>query len=200
MIGDPHFVTLDGFRYTFNGYGEFVLLHTVSPEVVVQGRMEPVTPDEDLAAPGSATVLTAIVAKQGDTDAVQFQLSMGSLDVLVNGERVMFDELHEHTFQNLILRDLGSSTLSVIFSSGMSITVQEANGILSVIQIVLPETYRGSVEGLLGNYNGDPSDDLIPRSGGGSLPTDVTSEELHNNFGITCKCNCCMVMFYQNKL
>ena len=49
------------------------------------------------------------------------------------------------------------------------------------------DRYKGAVEGLLGNFNGDPSDDLVPRSVNTPLSVDSTSEDLHYNFGLTCK-------------
>ena len=37
-FGDPHVFTLDGFEYTFNGLGEYVLLQMPSMDLVVQAR------------------------------------------------------------------------------------------------------------------------------------------------------------------
>lgn len=42
--GDPHYLTIDGRYYTFNGYGEFVLLEALSEtltetEFTMQGRL-----------------------------------------------------------------------------------------------------------------------------------------------------------------
>jgi hypothetical protein len=34
--GDPHFVTLDGLEFTFNGYGEFVFLKVAQIDFQVQ--------------------------------------------------------------------------------------------------------------------------------------------------------------------
>ena len=36
MRGDPHFTTMDGLTYTFNGRGEFVLLKTENVELQVR--------------------------------------------------------------------------------------------------------------------------------------------------------------------
>lgn len=40
-LGDPHITTLDGYQYTFNGWGEYVLVN-VENEFVLQGRTSPV--------------------------------------------------------------------------------------------------------------------------------------------------------------
>lgn len=39
--GDPHITTLDGYLYTFNGWGEYVLVR-VDNEFELQGRTTPV--------------------------------------------------------------------------------------------------------------------------------------------------------------
>lgn len=45
--------------------------------------------------------------------------------------------------------------------------------------------YRGQMEGLLGNYDGDPDNDFILYNGS-ILPTTASEEELYN-FGQSCK-------------
>lgn len=36
MFGDPHMVTLDGLKYTFNGKGEFTLIETTNNSFSLQ--------------------------------------------------------------------------------------------------------------------------------------------------------------------
>ena len=45
MFGDPHIYTFDHLPYTFNGLGEFVLVHADSAKVKldIQGRFEQVS-------------------------------------------------------------------------------------------------------------------------------------------------------------
>lgn len=101
MFGDPHIVTLDGFKYTFNGKGEFVLVETHDNSFTLQGRMEQPLDSNNQMAPG--TVFTAIVAHQvGPVPrTVEFQVSEedAGLDVLVNGTEVNFENLPEQDFQ-----------------------------------------------------------------------------------------------------
>ena len=42
VYGDPHFLTFDGHNYTFNGRGEFTLVHVDSPmhKLDIQARFE----------------------------------------------------------------------------------------------------------------------------------------------------------------
>ena len=65
--GDPHITTLDGCRYTFNGWGEYVLLRTNSSDFEFQGRTEP-------AANSDATIFSAFVLSEGN-DTVEVNLS-----------------------------------------------------------------------------------------------------------------------------
>lgn len=37
-FGDPHITTLDGFTYTFNGIGEYVLVRSMEDDIEFQGR------------------------------------------------------------------------------------------------------------------------------------------------------------------
>lgn len=42
VFGDPHFITFDGVRYSFNGKGEYTLVTSERKELTIQGRTEPV--------------------------------------------------------------------------------------------------------------------------------------------------------------
>ena len=211
VFGDPHIITLDGHKYTFNGKGEFVLIQTPDDKFTLQGRM---VPAED--ADGSsvlATVFTAVVGKQSDSDTVQFELTENGTTAFVNGEPLDFSDLSEQEFNNVTVSDLGNSTLSATFSSGAYLEVKEENGIISVLVVSLPESFRGTLTtGLMGSFNGNVSDDLLPNLGadplsldscsvrlfngsmdnrknqGNPLPLDSSLQEIHELFGLTCKC------------
>ena len=177
-------VTLDGFKYTFNGKGEFTLVQHEDELFTLQARMEEAEDSNGLAV--RATVFTAIAAKQDDSDTVQFELSRRGLDALVNGERVVFDDLQKQEFTNVTVSDMGNQTLSALFSSGAYVQAKVENGIISVLLVSLSDTYRNSTSGLMGVFNGDMTDDLMRRNSSEYLPLNSTIEMIHE-FGLGCK-------------
>ena len=135
-----------------------------------------------------ATVFSAIVAREVDSDTVQFELSANDgIAALVNGVVVDFTVV-EQEFKNVTVTNLGNNTLSAAFSSGAYLEVQQENNILSSVVVSLPESYKGiTTEGLLGTFNGDTSDDLKPKSEDEPIPLTSTLQEIHELFGLTCE-------------
>ena len=69
IYGDPHIVTLDGHKYTFNGKGEFTMIQTDDSTFTVQGRM--VEANDNGGSEVPATVFSALCAKAMNSDTVQ---------------------------------------------------------------------------------------------------------------------------------
>ena len=179
-------ITFDGHRYTFNGRGEFILVETPDNSFSVQGRMLPIITPRDIES--QATVFKVIVARQSDSDTVQFEIvdNCGFL-ALVNGEQVIFGLINTQEFNNVTVSFLGNSTFSAAFSSGAYIEVMEENNIISVVSVSLPPTFTTTTRGLLGSFNGNANDDLLPNSGTQPIALTSTLQEVHDNFGITCE-------------
>ena len=186
-MGDPHILTLDGLSYTFNGLGEFTMIK--SENFTLQGRMVQATDNDGNLV--QATVISAIVAEDSTSGRVQFQMTAdANLEVLVDKKLVTFLdalEIPEARFGETILIERGTNDFVVTFASGVYMEIKAENGIISQHIIVLPESFMGTTSGLLGNYNEEQSDDLMPRNGNAVIPVDSSLEEIHNNFGITCK-------------
>lgn len=177
---------MDGLEYTFNGRGEFVLVETSDNSFTLQGRM--IDAVDASGNPVAATVFSAIVGRQNDSDTVQFEVSLRGVDVLVNGVLVDFQTLPQQVeFTNVILTDLGNNTVSAQFSSGAYIQVTEELEILSQLFFSLPDTFQTTTRGLLGNFNGDTSDDLVPRFSTTPIPSNSSLEDIHSEVGVTCE-------------
>ena len=185
VYGDPHVVTLDGHKYTFNGKGEFTLIETEDEIFTLQGRMVEVTDDNDQSV--DATVFSAIVAKENNSDTVQFQVSRRGVDVLSNGDRLVFGGLRELTLNGVTVINLGNNTYAASFTSGAYVQVQEELGFLSVLIVSLPDSFQNLTRGLMGSFNGDTSDDLLPKGGSTPLPLNSSLQMIHEGFGLTCK-------------
>ena len=136
-----------------------------------------------------ATVFSAVVAKQNDSDAVQFEINQqqNGIDVIVGGRMINLDGIFQENFNNVTIFNLGDDTFSAAFSSGCSIKVKEENGFISLFSVTAPSSFKGLTTGIMGNYNGNTTDDLMARNGTELLPHNSSIEVIHNEFGITCK-------------
>ena len=185
LYGDPHLVTLDGYKYTFNGKGEFTLVGHEDNTFTLQGRMVEVKNSNGM--PASATVFSAIAAKQYDSDVVEFRQSRRGLDALVNGVMVDFENLPRQQFNNVILSDLGNQMLSALFTSGAHLQAKVENGIISVLLVSLPDSFHNATYGLMGVFNKDMTDDLVIKNSTQYLPLNSSNENIHWQFGLSCK-------------
>ena len=189
-FGDPHITTHDGFQYTFNGKGEYVLIDMPEDIFTLQGRMFEI--NNTLGDASLGTVYTALVGRQMFSDTVQFEIvENNTVIVLINGEQINFNKLKEQEFSNVTVSNLGNNSFSASFSVGVYLEVGEANGFFSTLVTSLPQPFRSlDTRGLMGSYNGNASDDLIPRGATEPLPLNSTMEEIHRAFGLSCKYTC----------
>ena len=185
VFGDPHMVTLDGYKYTFNGKGEFTLVKHKDDMFTLQARMIEI--EDSNGMPASATVFSAIAAKQYDSDVVEFRQSRRGLDALVNGVMVDFENLPRQQFNNVILSDLGNQMLSALFTSGAHLQAKVENGIISVLLVSLPDSFHNATYGLMGVFNKDMTDDLMIKNSSQYLPLDSSDNEIYMWFGLSCK-------------
>ena len=178
-------MTFDQYQYTFNGKGEFYLLKTENSLFTLQGRMTEAINQN--GGDSLATVCSAIVIKQESSDTVQLEMISDTVTALVNGESISFDVLKTWQLDNVTIRHNGDNTITVVFSGGALVQAQGRNGLLSQILVSLPETYRGLTSGLLGSYNNDRTDDLMPQNSNNPISSDSTTAVIHTFFGTSCK-------------
>ena len=104
---------------------------------------------------------------------------------MVDGERIDFSAVSEQRFGNVTIVDVGNSTIAVRFTDGVSVAASKFESILTNILVTVPEHFN--TRGLLGQFNGDPTDDLLPKDVSVALQANATNEDIHYNFGITCE-------------
>ena len=150
--------------------------------------IEPATTRSNQTLVGVGTVISAIVAKHVDSDAVQFEILNDKLVALVNGDEIDFTDIREQEFDKLTVVNKENGTLSAILTNvGVTLTVKESNNFLSDIAITLSDIYYLKTQGLFGQYNGDKNDDLLPKNNHSALLLNSTLREIHYQFGLTCK-------------
>lgn len=177
---------MDGARYTFNGKGEFTILETDDNSFAVQGRLEQATDESGMRV--QATVFTAIVAKTNTSDVVQMEVNgADGIEVRVNRALLNFSILSSQQFVGVEVTQQVDNTYQASFGGNYVVQVSGDNGILSLLRVAPPIEAMGRTRGLLGNFNGDPSDDLIPRMTSEPISATSTIEEIHNQFGLTCE-------------
>ncbi|XP_029647084.1 mucin-like protein [Octopus sinensis] len=187
MFGDPHFRTLDGLRYTFNGFGEFDLLNIFnssddSPILKIQCRTRKIDT-------GEATVFEAFAFKTPLTN-VQVMTSLNAEAVVINENSTELTQFKSD--KNFQLRQHGvfirrpspdKETYWISFSSGITASITYADKLLNIgISMTLNKSLIYT-NGLLGTFNGNKTDDLQLRNKT-YLSADSDEETIYRKFGL----------------
>lgn len=201
--GDPHMMTLDGKQYTFNGWGEYIVMKTVNDTFVLQGRTQPVNTSS--ATIFSAFSMAEFAPSSGfknqtpKSDVLHVELSVaGSLTVMyrsvvsVNQSwwkdiTTNFTELDNATSFDLHRVSISrpkAEGITATFPPGISVTVEAKKGLLSLV-VAAPDQQRGETRGLLGVWDGNKDNELVFRNGT-NLSPNATDRKIHD-FGQDCK-------------
>ncbi len=163
IFGDPHLRTIDGLRYDFHGVGEFVAVASTSDNLLVQARFTEV--------PALQASKTTAVAANVSGDRVGAYVGPSSFVVRVNGEPA------EPRGSWVRLPGGGqvqveSDELVIQWPDDTRLWVFYWGNVLDVA-MTLPAQRRAALSGLLGNADGDPSNEFVTREG---VPVDVPDE------------------------
>ena len=177
--GDPHFSSLDGFQYTFNGVGEFTIASSILHNFTFQARMEKYQNT-------SSSVYTAFAIQTQNSSRIQLQRN------IINQTLIIIDDVSIQLTEGVILETIATeatlliendlSQVSVHFSIGISLRIYLFAESMSFL-LQLDDSFRGSMRGLLGNFNGDTSDDLMSPNG---VVISIYSNlsQIHYQFGL----------------
>ena len=170
--GDPHLVTFDRLAYDFQGVGEFVLVRSLNDDLEIQTRMKP-WENSRVASINNA------VAMNVAGDRVGFYVGR-TPTLYLNGTPTTL-ETEMTQLQNGGKIVLAQGGYTVIWPDSSYVRVNLRASYLN-IKILLSETRRGRVEGLLGNFDGTRTNELIT-SGGESISDRPSLDELYNQYG-----------------
>lgn len=153
--GDPHIVTLDGLAYDFQAVGEFTLIEAVTGDpLAVQVRFQPVEGSQ-VASQTTAVATTlgsarVVVDATGSSlvsvDGVSFDLDSAVGGASVGDGEIYFD----------------GEAITLVYANGEQLRIDVFDGFLSTSVSVAAGR---DVKGLLGNLDGDVSNDLALRDG-----------------------------------
>ena len=165
--GDPHFLTLDGLDYTFNGYGEYTLLEIPSSHFTIQTRILPLEYNPTLSQSG--TVFKTLVVKYNH-DKIQIGLNEGN-EVAIYLNNNLFELSLDSKMNSLSIGEL-----SIIISSSNTYVIQSSNQInidiiltnnrdaLSFV-INIPKIFNELTKGLVGFMDGNVLNDFMLPNG-----------------------------------
>uniref|UniRef100_A0A8B9KR96 Sushi domain containing 2 n=1 Tax=Astyanax mexicanus TaxID=7994 RepID=A0A8B9KR96_ASTMX len=176
VLGDPHFIMFDGTAYTFNGKGEYVLLHSENYNLTVQGRTENMTSENGSSI--MATRLCSVAARERDSDVMEVRLTdrLDHLEVLMNQRVLSFSEQSWIDLKGVFVFSAVPQNVTVMFPSGAGLEIRSRGGVMT-LTVLLPLEFNDHTLGLLGKMNDDPSDDLTS-SDGATLPASASPQDI----------------------
>lgn len=164
--GDPHLLTFDGMRYDFQAAGEFILTRSKTNDFEIQTRQHQWQDSPYVA------VNTAVAMKIGDQKA-EFQITSSSMKLLVDGKEA---SLAAMTFKDGTTLAMDSENgAQLAWQDGTNVTVRRLGGYGLDVAVDPSPSRAGELEGLLGDANGDETNDLQLRGKNTVVKSDFAS-------------------------
>jgi len=157
--GDPHVLTMDGLRYDFQGSCSYVLSQSDADDVLpfrVVARMWSWGKD--------ISYTRNLLVEFGTHKINLFQRNY----ISVNGSRNMLPPFIHDDFSITWVPDMKHTCM---LKTNFGLKVMWTGKYKS--NILLPQSYRGKVSGLLGNFDGNPNNDLKMPNGRPGTPCEI---------------------------
>lgn len=177
--GDPHIITFDGFRYSFQTVGEFTLVQATDGSFEVQTRQS--------AVPGRDLSLNTGVAIRAGSDRIAvyskfFPDSDTNNPLRVNGRPVTIQGGSLTLPGGAVIYQQGQHDYLVEVPTGEQVAIKSIRMGASEYMNVTPAVFSGSpglYTGLLGDMDGNPGNDLRGRDGN-VIPSRSTYGDIKN--------------------
>ncbi|XP_046584649.1 uncharacterized protein LOC124291639 [Haliotis rubra] len=176
IFGDPHFMSLDGKIFTFNGLGEYRLIDLESENKTFTFKLQCRTAQavNSTGEKVNATLFSAFAAEQSGSlgsAKIHVELNKDKTNLVIYCDDVDMtaqfysEDNFTRTSDNLIVAKVNDTRVEFSFPKiGVVVTVTIISGTLSQ-STVLEERHKGLTKGLLGNYNDVDTDDFISPDG-----------------------------------
>ncbi|MGW4380180.1 VWD domain-containing protein [Kitasatospora sp. NPDC004531] len=175
--GDPHLTTFDGLRYDFQAAGEFTAVESTADDLRIQVRQTPY--------PGSTLVsINRAVAMNVAGDRLGLYLAETGIDVHVDGALQHLPEGDTNLPRGGRITRVNAEGLEsyrVVWPDGTLLTANVVGTWGLNVQVRLAPSRKALVRGLLGDFDGDPDQDLRTRDGR-TLPADPPFDQLYRTF------------------
>jgi hypothetical protein len=167
--GDPHLRTFDGLRYDFQAVGEFIAARNKSGSYEIQVRQEPWETSRIVS------LNTSVALKMGK-DTLEIQAGK-ALELLVNGKR---QALEAKTLPGGGRIAIERGVVILVWTDGSKAYVRSVGAYGLALSVQPSATLAGTLEGLLGDANGNSNNDL--RARGDSKTIKPVHDELYPKF------------------
>ncbi|XP_062601606.1 uncharacterized protein LOC134263292 [Saccostrea cucullata] len=187
-FGDPHITTLDGKDYTFNGYGEYTMMkiNTSTNTFDLQARTELATSENGTSI--NATIFSAFVARDHTGSKIQVEMSRDKKDMIIRGNGMdLTTKLRNSSYvfrtPNISIL-MENRTLSATFLKPF-ITIKISLGKRFLIcETLVNDKHKGLTIGLMGNFDGNKTNDFILPNGTVLKEDDMNTERnIYYRFG-----------------
>lgn len=170
-FGDPWLITPDGYHYGFQAVGDYILVKSteMSDPFEVQARFQPFPGHWSGNAALAIRVLNSTVNIYANADE--------SFEVYIDGSFVS-EGAYELSGGGSVA--FAGTRATVTWPDLTQVTIVLHRETLGAVTVVLPPSRRGKVEGLLGNFDGDPDNDIQIRNG--EVLVDPSDEELYQDY------------------
>ena len=106
--------------------------------------------------------------------------------VNISSELEFINSTYNNSDETILITREAENSISCITPVGASVTVTKTNGSLG-FTVVVPPSWKGLTTGLMGNFNGNKSDEFLPRNKTMPLSDEISDRNLHWMFAQTCK-------------